>query len=312
MARVTSERGAHPAASARRTAAATLLALGLAACARGRAPSAGPPGPAAETRETTLEGGTITVRVRIPSAPPGPKPAVLGTLADPATLLASGIVVVTYGFNWNLIAAKLPPPPAPPKNTVGLWLLAAPSPKTIGTGYLHLIAHDATLVIPRVLDHLAGVPEVDPTRIAIAGSSTVGFTALQAVAADRRLAAAVVAVACGDYHRFLHRSSLAMNGRPLDLEPRYDRWLRQNEPVAHPDRLVHAALLMVNGADDPAVPAVCATETARVFAAAYAAAGVPERFRFLLVPGGGHVLGDRVPYEELAWWYRWLRPVPPG
>jgi hypothetical protein len=254
----------------------------------------------------TIDNGWITIRLRVPVMPPGPKPAVIGALPDPETLLAAGLVVVTYGINWHLLAGLVPPNPAPPKNTVGVWLLASPTPQTIGKAYLDLIAHDATQVIPKVVDYLGTVPDVDPARIGIVGSSTLGFTALQAVATDRRLAAAAILVACGDYHTFLHLSSLAMNGQPLDLDPDYERWLRANEPIGRPERLVHAALLMVNGTDDPAVPSPCAVETAGVLRTAYARAGVPDRFRFVLVPGGGHNLGSEAGHEVLAWWYRWL------
>jgi alpha-beta hydrolase superfamily lysophospholipase len=248
------------------------------------------------------------VRLRIPPAPAGGRrPAVIGALPDPDAAVAAGIVVATYRVNWHLLAGlRGPNPKPPPPNVVGVWLLASPSPRTIGQAYLGLIAHDATHVIPRIVDHLEAQPEVDPARIAVAGISTSGFMALQAVAAEPRLAAAAAVVACGDYHAFLHLSNLAMNGQPLDLDPDYARWLRANEPVAHPARLVHAAVLMVNGADDPAVPAACSIETARTLARAYARAGAPERFRFVLVPGAGHNLGGRAPYEVLAWWYRWL------
>ena len=50
--------------------------------------------------------------------------------------------------------------------------------------YLQQIAATATLVIPRVIDYLETVPDVDASRLAITGGSTNGFIALQAVAAD--------------------------------------------------------------------------------------------------------------------------------
>jgi alpha-beta hydrolase superfamily lysophospholipase len=104
-----------------------------------------------------------------------------------------------------------------------------------------------------------------------------------------------------------------MDGKPLDLDPDYERWLRENEPIARPERLVQTAILMVNGTDDAAVPSACAVETAGILRTAYARAGMPERFRFVLVPGAGHNLGSEAGHEVLAWWYRWLlRPSPFG
>src|SRR5205814_159844 len=79
----------------------------------------------------------------------------------------------------------------------------------------------ANEAIPKVLDYLAPLPDVDPARTGIGGTSTSGFVALQAIAVDRRLIGAAVVSACGNYHRFLHLSNLAMNGHPLDLDPAY-------------------------------------------------------------------------------------------
>jgi pimeloyl-ACP methyl ester carboxylesterase len=221
-------------------------------------------------------------------------------------------VVVTYRVNWEVLKGLAPPrPPEPaPEATVGRWLLASPTPKTVGQGYFSIIETSAGMV-RHVVDYLATLPEVDPTRIAIAGTSTTGFTTLEAVAVEPRLAAAVVIAACGDYHRFLHLSSLGMDGAPLDLDPAYDAALRRREPIRHPERLVHVPLLMVNGTDDLAIPVSCARESARVFRAAYARAGVPDRFRWVLVERAGHNdLGERAIMESRSWLQHWLALEP--
>src|SRR5438093_1035678 len=155
------------------------------------------------------------------------------------------------------------------------------------------VAYDANEAIPKVLDYLATLPDVDPARTGIGGTSTSGFVALQAIAVDRRLIGAAVVSACGDYHRFLHLSNLAMNGHPLDLDPAYDAWLRTQEPIRHPESLVHAALLMVNGAEHRPVPLSCAEATARTLQRAYVRRRLARRFRFVVVPSVGHVLGPR-------------------
>jgi len=165
---------------------------------------------------------------------------------------------------------------------------------------------DAEDAIPKILDAVVALPDIDPTRLGIAGTSTGGITALQALAADRRLTAAATVVACGDYLDFLHRSTLGLEGAPLDLEPTYQRWLRAHEPIRHPERIVHAALLMVNGSDDRAIPLSCALETARVFKAAYRRARASDRFRFVVLEGEGHNIGEKARGEVLEWWRRWL------
>ena len=176
----------------------------------------------------------------------------------------------------------------------------------LGREYLRSIARTANEVIPRVVDYLVTLPEIDPGRIGMTGSSTNGFITLQAVAADGRLSAAVAAAACGDHLRFLRFSSMGMAGQPLQLDPEYERWLHGQEPIRHPERLVHAALLVVNRVDDPLVPISCAESTAHVLERAYARAGVPERFRFVRTQESGHGVGKAEGEEALAWLRRWL------
>ena len=262
-------------------------------------------------REGALSDGFITTRVVLPSGTAAPMPAVLTLFGEEKSLLALGIAAVTYQVHWELLRGLVPPAPPPDAatrpRTWGKWLLAAPSPHTVGEGYFQLISGDATQTIPQVLDWLATVPEVDMGRIGIVGVSTNGFTALQAAAADRRLDAVVAIAACGDYHTFLARSTLGLGGKePFEPTPAYGAFLVKQEVIHHPGRLVHAAVLMVNGDADVAVPAACARATARALARAYARARVPERFRFVLIPGGGHDLGDAARWYALGWFQRWL------
>lgn len=277
------------------------------------APAPTPTPSAVETREINLADGWITVRMSIPARPPGPKPAVISPFDDDAALLERGIVPVRFHTNWERLRGLTPQPEPAPEAKVGAWLLAAPRPGIVGKAYFGLITEDAFHTLPKVLDHLETVPEIDPARIAIGGSSTGGFVALQALIADPRLCAAVVRVACGDYHAFLKASSLALNNDPrwlpggtLVLDDDYEATLREIEPIRHAGRFPPRPLLLINGADDPAIPAACARRTARVLARAYDAAGVPERFRFELYADRGHDVGARAEIDALAWWDRWL------
>lgn len=294
-----------------------LLLIALALVAAGcvpRAPLAErPAGPPARTRTIALQGGFVDVRLDIPLAPPGPKPAVVSFLdAARGPLLEAGIIVVGYEVHWERLRVHSPTPApapegAPPAKPVGKWLLAAPSAKTVGKGYFELIRLNAETTVPQVLDAIADEPELDPRRIGILGHSTNGFIAIQAVAADPRLRAAVLLAACGEYRSFLHHSALAMDGAPLDLDPTYARWLDGWEAAHRPAAVAHAAVLMVNGRDDRAVPRVCSDRTAVALRPAYRALGSPERFRYLLHPGG-HVIDEAARREALAWLRRWLGP----
>jgi dienelactone hydrolase len=292
---------------------AVLAAIVLVGCARAPVdPPANPGEPSAPgTRHAAVANGFVTVDITLPPGRPGPCPVVISPAIDRDALLAAGFALVDYRAHWERLAGVRKPrdPGAPPARTVGKWLLASPSAATIGKGYFGLIDYDARTAIPGVIDHLATVPEVDSGRIGITGNSTRGFTALQAVARDDRIAVAAVANACGDYHTFLAHSSLGLDGaEPLALAPDYDQWLREREAIAFPDRLPPAALLLVNGDRDRAIPIDCARRTTHALRHAYEAADLPERLRAVVLPGHGHELDVAVATEMHAWLVTWLRP----
>lgn len=284
-----------------------LFAALLAACASAHR---GDPGASAApstttylVKETTLVNGLVAVRLGIPAQPEGRKPAVIAMLGDTRAVVDAGWVAVTYAVRWRLVQAR--PTPAPGQPAAGKWVLASPGADLLGERYLRDISATAETYLPAVLDWLVEQPEIDPTRLAIVGGSTDGFVALRAAAMDRRLGVVAAIAACGDYHRFLQDSSIGLGGRPLHLAPAYDEWLRSQEVIRDPAALTHAAVLMVNRAEDPIIPVSCADETARVLGEAFARAGVPERFRYLRLEGAGHG-GEAEAAAAMDWLRRWL------
>jgi hypothetical protein len=298
----------------RALAAATFLAAS--ACA------AHPPLPDAahasvDERLFTL--GALHVALRIPDAPPGRKAVVISPFADADLLLARGFAVATYGFDWKEAArlAGYAGPETPPAAEgedaqVGAWLLASPRPGIIGRAYFQLVTANAGLV-SSVLDVLVRQTDLDPARIAIMGSSTFGFVALQALQSDRRLALGVVRVTCGDYLRFLRSSTLALaddprwlHGGRLELDADYEAELRAHQPIAHADAFPPRPLLLLAGIGDRVMPYACVESTAEAFAAAYTRAGVAERFHLEAFSEEGHHLGPAADAIALHWLERWL------
>lgn len=295
----------------------------------------------AETIEATIDSGWVSVSVTIPDEPPGPKPVVISPIVPDDELLRRGFAIARFHTNWESLrafssaaehdAAVADAPPGAPaasarearpgagpaqragSERVGNWILAAPRPGIVGRAYFGIISMDAERSVPRLVDYLLTLDEIDPQGIAITGSSTSGFVALQALAAEPRLAAAVVRVACGDYHRFLRSSSLALADNPrwlpggrLVLDPDYELEIAAREPIAHADRYPPRPLLLLAGETDRAIPYACVETTVELFRAAYADAGVPERFAFVSYPNSGHNLPAAADAEVLAWLERWL------
>ncbi len=263
-----------------------------------------------ETRETQLDDDFVTVRLHIPPTPEPRKPTVIA-MGDRSALLGRGFLVVTYRINWDVHNQSPPAAPPPAEAPVGEWVLASPSPDVLGREYLRAVATTANEVIPKIVDWLVTVPEVDPARIGIIGASTNGLVTLQAVARDHRIAAAVALAACGDYHAFLRDSSMGMDGQPLALDPAYERWIRTQEIVRHPQRAVHTALLMVNRNRDPVIPFSCVEPTAKALERAYRRAHVSGRFRFTVFDSDRHGLDARDATAAWAWFDRWLGSPPP-
>ncbi|HVN38542.1 MAG TPA: prolyl oligopeptidase family serine peptidase [Myxococcota bacterium] len=300
-------------------AVAVLAGLATAACAA-RAPVPDPTTAPVEIRSYTQ--GALRITLRIPALPPGPKPAVLSPFVDTDTLLARGFVVAEYRFEWAEIARLkgLPPPapdpPAPPDTgqRVGAWLLSSPRAGIVGRAYFQLVAASAGVNVPAVVDRLVRQPEVDPERIAILGSSTFGFVALEAMREDPRLAVGIVRVACGDYETFLRASTLALgddprwlvDGRaPLDAD--YEAELHAHQPIDHADAYPPRPLLLLAGRSDPVMPYECVERTQEALGAAYARAGVADRFRVESFSEEGHQLGAESDALALDWLVRWLQ-----
>jgi pimeloyl-ACP methyl ester carboxylesterase len=286
----------------------------LGACAPRRAPDPAPllPMPAAsanvETREVQLAGDLITVRLHIPPGGDPKKATVISTMTGHAAFLARGWLVATFRVNWEYLDPPLPPEAQAGEATVGKWVLASRSADVLGERYLRTIVVTANVVVPRIVDYLRTVPEVDLGRLAIVGASTNGFVTLQALTREPRITTAVALAACGDYRKFLQYSSMGMEGAPLDLAPGYARWIARQEPVRRPRRWLHAAVAMVNRDGDPIIPIECADATADAVAPVYERAGRADRFRYRVVHGTEHGLSSVESDEMMAWLDRWLAP----
>jgi len=287
--------------------------------------AAAPQDAASDTVTATIDNGWIDVAVTIPRTPTGPRPVVISPIVADDELLEHGFAVAHFHTNWEVLrgfaapATKAPPagaeaaPPAKPETQVGSWLLTSPRPGIVGRAYFQIISMDANHSLPKVVDYLSTLPQIDMGRIALTGSSTSGFAALQGMAGEPRIAVGVVRVACGDYMRFLRSSSLALDDDPrwlpggkIVLDPDYAVEIAALEPIRHADRYPPRPLLLLAGEKDRAIPFACVESTVQSFQAAYDAAGAGDRFRFVAFPEAGHNLDASANAEILPWLERWL------
>ena len=277
--------------------------------------------------EETIQRGWITIELGLPKDAAPPFPLVLNPILPDEQLLRRGIGVVRWKTHWEALNEIEPAPaptpvspePTPATEPVGAWILRSPRPGVIGQGYFQLITSEAHQTVPAVVDHLSQNAEIDVDRIAITGSSTGGFTALQAFAEDPRFSAAAVQVACGEYRLFLKSSRLALDDQErwlvdgeMVLDADYATFLDAVDPATRADLYPPRPLLLVSGAEDRAIPPACVHATAARFSEVYERAGAADEFLWIEFPDRGHNLGPEASREVLAFLEKnLLGPVSP-
>jgi dienelactone hydrolase len=159
------------------------------------------------------------------------------------------------------------------------------------TKYLHDLAV--------ALDVLESLPGVDRGRIGAFGHSLGGQEALWLAWYDRRVRAAVSSCGFGQIATLLryginHNFALYVPGL-----------LQLGDMDAFVAGLAPRPFMLAAGADDPIFPVDGVRAIAERAAAAYGAAGAPERFRALIFEGA-HGLPPAVKAEAYAFLDRWL------
>jgi dienelactone hydrolase len=194
----------------------------------------------------------------------------------------------------------------------------------------HPYVFDTVADLFRTLDYLDSRPDVDARRIGMIGVSMGGQETWLTSALDPRVRVAVPVIGVNTFawaaghDRWQARSKLlpqVFEAVRADLgEPAVDArvyrsvWDRLTPGLLDrfdgPSLLPLIAprpLLVLNGAADPLVPIEGARLAAEGARSAYAAAGVPERFRFEVAPGVGHAFTDAERRLALDWFDHWLK-----
>jgi pimeloyl-ACP methyl ester carboxylesterase len=151
---------------------------------------------------------------------------------------------------------------------------------------------DAVLAM---VDLLAVQPEVDPTRIALRGSSLGGFLAICAAAAEPEVAGVIAICPASEDHlaRGVRKGRFEMRiGDPLDLEA----WLAAQDIGEAVERLAGRPLILMHAEGDTQVPSEHSEEL-------YERAGEPRKL--VVAPGGAHTTVQHDP-ELQSMALRWI------
>ncbi len=198
------------------------------------------------------------------------------------------------------------------------------------SGQGHPYVFDTVADLFRTLDYLETRPDVDARRIGMIGISMGGQETWITAALDPRVRVAVPVIGVNTFawpvqhDRWQARSRLlpqVYEAVRADLgEPQVDArvyravWDRLTPGLLDrfdgPELLPLIAprpLLVLNGEIDPLVPVAGARLAAESARRAYAAAGVPECFRFVVAPGVGHNFTAEERRLALDWLDRWLK-----
>ena len=160
---------------------------------------------------------------------------------------------------------------------------------------------------PALYDWLAARPEVDATRLGVAGLSMGGFTAALVAARLRdRLRAAVCIAGSADLAACMAETDSIAPGkwgppdRSIDAETR--ERIGRIDALHYPEQFAPLPLLLLHGARDTWNPPHTSERFAAQVAAHYARAGAADRFRYTPVPNAVHwPPSPTIVDETLAW-----------
>ncbi len=198
------------------------------------------------------------------------------------------------------------------------------------TGRGHPFLYDTVWDVMRLIDYLETRADVDSKRIGLIGYSKGGMEAYLAAAVDTRIQATVSALGVQSFGWALDHGGWsvrtdsfkpAIKGAARDAgvwfvgadfaRHFYDRvapgiYSEFDGPSMVP-LIAPRPLLAINGARDSKTPREGLMECIEAAKRAYAAAGAPEKFRFIIEDSVGHDVTPQAGQAAVDWLTRWLR-----
>jgi dienelactone hydrolase len=203
--------------------------------------------------------------------------------------------------------------------------------RTYRTGKELPFFFDTAWDVMRLIDYLETRDDVDVRRIGLCGFSKGGIETYLTAAADPRVAAAVPCIGVQSFRWATENNSwqsrigtvqAAFNAAAKDsgiekpgaefVHTFYSRVApgldRQFDGPAMLPLIAPRPLLSINGEIDPRTPMPGLQLCADAAAAAYRAAGAPEKFVLSIQPNTGHKVLPESLVAAREWFVRWLKP----
>jgi dienelactone hydrolase len=198
------------------------------------------------------------------------------------------------------------------------------------SGEEHPFFYDTVWDVTRLIDYLVTREDVDPARIGLIGFSKGGIETYLASAIDPRIAVAVPCIGVQSFLWALENNAwrdrigtiypaveLAAEDEGVKVDSTfvrkfYDRvvpgiYSKFDGPAMLP-LIAPRPLMVINGDSDSLTPRAGVLEAAELASAAYAKAGVSERFSLRLQENTGHEVRPAALQAALDWFVKWLRP----
>jgi dienelactone hydrolase len=190
--------------------------------------------------------------------------------------------------------------------------------------------YDTVLDVMRLIDYLETRPDVDASRIGLAGFSKGGIETYLAAAVEPRIAAAVVGHGVQSFKWALDHG--AWDSRAWTIRDALEATADESKTPVNaafvrqfydrvapgiygefdaPAMLPLAAprpMLVITGDSDPRTPIAGVKESAEAAERAYRAAGAPDRFVLKILPNVGHEQTPEYENAMIEWFARWLKP----
>ena len=201
--------------------------------------------------------------------------------------------------------------------------------KAYADGRSHPWLYDEVFDWMRLIDYLQTRPDIDPHRIGLIGISKGGMETYLTAAVDPRVAVAVPCICLQSFRWELDNNrwhgrigtvqgafnaAAAQSGAsptdPAFVQHFYDRVVpgitSEFDCPAMLKLIAPRPMLAISGERDPINPLPCAQIAADAARQAYAQAGEPDHFKFIIEKGAAHQVTLASKEAAVSWFSRWL------